>query len=42
MIHGSSGIGEIVFFSLLGVIAYACRPAVLRRRIQASEVAPVR
>jgi putative oxidoreductase len=42
MLHGGSGVGEIVFFTLLGVIAYARRPAFMHRPVRASEVASVR
>jgi len=42
MIHAGSGVGEIVFFTLLGVIAYARRPALMHRRIPHAEVASVR
>ena len=40
--HGGSGVGEIVFFTLLGVIAYARRTASMLPRVRASGMAPVR
>ena len=42
MMHGASGVGEIVFFTLLGLIAYARRPVWMQRRIHAPEAASVR
>ena len=42
MTHGASGIGEIVFMTMLGVIAYARRPASMLAQVRASGMAPVR
>lgn len=42
MLHGSSGVGELVFMTLLGVIAYARRPARAHRMAPLAETASVR
>ena len=41
MLHGASGVGELVFCTLLGIIAYARRPAWLKlpRRVPDAAVA---
>jgi uncharacterized membrane protein YphA (DoxX/SURF4 family) len=40
--NGASGVGEVVFFTLLGIIAYARRAAWLRSPVRASTVATAR
>ena len=42
ILHGGSGVGEIVFFTLLGIIAYARRPTTLTYRVRESGPAPAR
>jgi uncharacterized membrane protein YphA (DoxX/SURF4 family) len=42
MLNGGSGVGELVFLGLLGVIAYARRPWRVRSAVPVPEAAPVR
>jgi uncharacterized membrane protein YphA (DoxX/SURF4 family) len=42
MLNGASGVGEAVFFALLGVFAYARRPAWAVRRAAVTQAAAAR